>query len=59
MKPKDNPNSPTNRLISIGVFSVLLLVTLLVASAKVHAAPTESFLLFFSNNIQGETEPCG
>jgi hypothetical protein len=28
-------------------------------ATKVQAAPQESFLIFYSNNIHGETEPCG
>jgi hypothetical protein len=40
------------------VILLLLLLTPLTAT-PLHAAPPESFLLFYSNNIQGETEPCG
>lgn len=36
-----------------------LLLTLLPAAVELQAAPLESFLLFYSSNIQGETEPCG
>jgi hypothetical protein len=59
MNPKNNFHFPTSRLVSIGVFSVMLLVTFLAVTTRLHAAPLESFLLFYSNNIQGETEPCG
>jgi len=36
-----------------------LLFTIMPWAAELHAAPMESFLLFYSNNILGETEPCG
>ncbi len=43
------------------IFMVILLLLLLtpLTATPLHAAPPESFLLFYSNNIQGETEPCG
>ena len=59
MNPKDNSRFPTNRLVSIGVFSFFLFVISVAASPRLHAAPLESFLLFYSNNIQGETDACG
>jgi len=36
-----------------------MLFTIMPQAAELHAAPMESFLLFYSNNILGETEPCG
>jgi len=36
-----------------------IFLTLPPTAAGLHAAPLESFLLFYSSNIQGETEPCG
>jgi hypothetical protein len=36
-----------------------MLFTIMPQAAELHAAPMESFLLFYSNNIMGETEPCG
>lgn len=58
MPQKNNSNPPPSRLVSNGVFSALFFL-LLLATTGLHAAPLESFLLFYSNNIQGETEPCG
>lgn len=48
----------TSRRSRSGLFSCMALLALLLATG-LHAAPLESFLLFYSNNIQGETEPCG
>ena len=61
METKNNFHSPTHRLVSKGVFPLILLTTLLtlMVTTRLNAAPPESFLLFYSNNIQGETEPCG
>jgi hypothetical protein len=62
METKNNFHSPTTRsLVSKGIFPIILLITLLVpmVATRLHAAPPESFLLFYSNNIQGEIEPCG
>ncbi len=59
MNSENNSTCPSNRPLSNGVFTVLLLTTLLVPAARLHASPLQSFLLFYSNNIQGETEPCG
>ncbi len=61
METKNNFHSLTSRLVSKGIFPVMLLITLLASmvSTRLHAAPPESFLIFYSNNIQGETEPCG
>ena len=59
MPLKNNYPSSTNRLVSKGLLSIMLLVSLLAVPTKIHATPIESFLLFYSNNIQGETEPCG
>jgi hypothetical protein len=62
METKNNSHSPTGKLVSKGIiFSVILLVTILapMVAARLDAASPESFLLFYSNNIQGETEPCG
>ncbi|MBW6519878.1 MAG: hypothetical protein K0A99_02555 [Desulfoarculaceae bacterium] len=59
MPLKNKYRSPANRLVGNGLFIVMLLVNLLAAPTGIHAAPLESFLLFYSNNIQGETEPCG
>jgi hypothetical protein len=36
-----------------------MLVAMMPRPTELHAAPLESFLLFYSNNILGETEPCG
>jgi hypothetical protein len=43
------------------IFMVILLLLLLTpfTAIPLHAAPPESFILFYSNNIQGEIEPCG
>lgn len=46
------------RFAGISVLTALLF-TLMQVAADLHAAPLESFLLFYSNNIQGETDPCG
>ena len=64
MGPKDNSPFHTSRIVKHIVFSVssVAFITILLtsmAAAKLHAAVMESFLLFYSNNIQGETEPCG
>jgi len=61
MDPKDNSPFHTNRTVKNVIFSATLIMILLtfMTSTKLHAAATESFLLFYSNNIQGETEPCG
>ncbi len=64
---RNKPINPIVRTFQIGRFrriSVLtmltaLLLTLLPAAVELQAAPMESFLLFYSSNIQGETEPCG
>jgi hypothetical protein len=58
MEAKNNYRSPAGRPVSNCLFFFMFLIILLV-STKLHAAPLESFLLFYSNNIQGETEPCG
>jgi hypothetical protein len=59
MEPKNKYRSSAGRLVCSGLLAVMLLATLLTAPTRLHAAPLESFLLFYSNNIQGETEPCG
>jgi hypothetical protein len=68
MKPQRNKpinsivrTSPITRFRRISVPAMLtaLLLMLLPAVVELQAAPTESFLLFYSSNIQGETEPCG
>ncbi len=61
MATKSNSHSPASRLVSNGIFPVMLFITLLASmvSTRLHAAPPESFLLFYSSNIQGEIEPCG
>ncbi len=61
MEAKNNYHSHPNKLVKKGALSVMLFITLLafLIPFKLHAAPPESFLLFYSNNIQGETEPCG
>jgi len=46
------------RFAGISILAALFF-TLMPTAADIHAAPLESFLLFYSNNIQGETEPCG
>ena len=60
METRNNPHHP-NKLVKNGALSVMLLITLLafLIPTRLHAAPQESFLLFYSNNIQGEIEPCG
>lgn len=58
MGPKNNYRSPAGRAVGNGLFSFMFLMILL-AATRLHAAPLESFLLFYSNNIQGETELCG
>lgn len=47
-----------NKRIRNGILSLMMCMSLFI-STKIYAAPLESFLLFYSNNIQGETEPCG
>lgn len=47
-----------NSFAGISVLTALLF-TLMPVAADLHAAPLESFLLFYSNSIQGETDPCG
>jgi hypothetical protein len=61
METKNNSHSLTHRPIGKGVLLFVLLITFLAptAATRLHAAPPESFLLFYSNNIQGEIEPCG
>jgi hypothetical protein len=61
MKAKNNSHSPTRRFAGKGIFAIILSMTLLapIVATRLYAAPPESFLLFYSNNIQGETEPCG
>jgi hypothetical protein len=61
MKAKNNSHPPTRRLVSKGIFPIILFIILLTCmiATKIHAAPLETFLLFYSNNIQGETEACG
>ncbi len=61
METKNSSPTLTSRLISNGIFPVMLLITLLASlvSTRLYAAPLESFLLFYSDNIQGETGPCG
>jgi hypothetical protein len=63
MKAKNNPryhNSYIARssrcVIFLGMYINLLGLFL---TTQLHATPLESFLLFYSNNIQGEIEPCG
>jgi len=58
MEAKNNYQPQSSRLISNGLFLFMFFMILL-ASTRLHASPLESFLLFYSNNIQGETEPCG
>jgi hypothetical protein len=44
------------------VFLSLILVIVLcwsLASGKTMAGAEEKFLLFYANDIEGETEPCG
>jgi hypothetical protein len=57
MKPK-NSRLFTSRLLYNGLFSLIFFL-LLLASTRLHASALESFLIFYSNNILGETEPCG
>jgi|GEM_PF-1854839 hypothetical protein len=59
MNPENNSTCYSNSPISNVLFFILLLTILLVPVTRLHAAPLQSFLLFYSNNIQGETEPCG
>ena len=61
MKVKSNSFSPPRRLVSMGISPLILFIILLapMVTTRLHAAAQESFLLFYSNNIQGETEPCG
>jgi hypothetical protein len=39
--------------------SLPLLLLLLLLSATVATAGDRSFVLFYSNDVHGETEPCG
>jgi hypothetical protein len=59
MNPENNSTCYSNSPISNVLFFILLLTILLVPATRLHAAPLQSFLLFYSNNTQGETEPCG
>jgi len=40
-------------------FLTAMLLAIMSRPTDLHATPLESFLLFYSNNILGETEPCG
>lgn len=57
MKVKNN-SLYRNRLIMNCIFSLMVCMSLF-TSTELYAAPLDSFLLFYSNDIQGETEPCG
>jgi len=39
--------------------SIVVLCLLLLVSGSCYGKVGSSFLLFYSNNIMGETEPCG
>jgi hypothetical protein len=42
------------------IFTALLFLLLTpLTAAPLHAAPPESFLLFYSNSLLGEIDPCG
>jgi hypothetical protein len=49
----------TPPLLSKSSTTALVFLILLLISPPLHAHPLESFLIFYSNNIQGELEPCG
>lgn len=53
---KNRPISPL-KILALSLVGILL-HSLLPGSA-LHATPQESFLLFYSCNLRGETEPCG
>lgn len=38
---------------------LLCLFSFLQFTGSAHCAPAQDFTLFYSNNVQGETEPCG
>jgi len=40
-------------------FLTAMLLAIMSRPTDLYATPLESFLLFYSNNILGETEPCG
>ncbi len=57
--PNATAESGIPPLLSKSSTTTLVFLILLLISPPLHARPLESFLIFYSNNIQGELEPCG
>jgi hypothetical protein len=41
------------------IFVLLSLIAVKLQAAEVHNTGEQSLLIFYSNNVAGETEPCG